>query len=79
MTLDATAQALQEVGDFTRAIAGLFPQIVCIAFANKTLAEAVVGTLNDLKKSGYYDTLFDKYGVLKNDSATFSIMGSGPA
>jgi len=79
VTLDATAAALQEVGDFTRAIAGLFPQIVCIAFANKALADAVVGTLNDLKKSGWYDALFDKYGVLKNEGATFSIMGSGPA
>lgn len=79
VTLDATAQALQENGDFTRAIAGLFPQIVCIAFANKALADAVVGTLNDLKKGGYYDKLFDQYGVLKNDGAAFSIMGSGPA
>ncbi|MBL8571828.1 MAG: ABC transporter substrate-binding protein [Phreatobacter sp.] len=79
VTLDATAQALQDNGDFTRAIAGLFPQIVCIAFANKTLADAVVGTLNDLKKGGYYDKLFDQYGVLKSEGATFSIMGTGPA
>jgi polar amino acid transport system substrate-binding protein len=79
VTLDATAQALQEAGDFTRGIAGLFPQIVCIAFANKPLADAVVGTLNDLKKSGYYDALFDRYGVLKHDSASFSILGPGPA
>lgn len=78
VTLDATAQALQEVGDFTRAIAGLFPQIVCIAFASKTLADAVVGVLGDLKKSGFYDTLFDKYGVLKSEGSGFSIMGPGP-
>ncbi len=79
VTIDATAQALQESGDFTRAIIGLFPQIVCIAFANKTLAEAVVGSLNDLKKSGYYEALFTKYGVLTSEGATFAIMGSGPA
>lgn len=79
VTLDATAQALQEAGDFARAIAGLFRQIVCVAFASKTLADAVVGVLNDSKKSGYYDRLFNRYGVLKNDGASFSIMGPGPA
>lgn len=79
VTLDATAQALQDNGDFTRAIAGMFPQIVCIAFANKPLAEAVVGVLNGLKQSGAYDKLFDQYGVLKNEAASFAIMGPGPA
>jgi len=79
VTLDATAQALQDAGDFSRAISGLFPQIVCVAFANKPLAEAVVGTLNDLKRSGYYDKLFDQFGVLKNEAPAFSILGPGPA
>lgn len=79
VTIDASAQALQESGDFTRAISGLFPQISCLAFANKPLAEAVVGALNDLKKSGYYESLFSKYGVLTSEGSTFAIMGSGPA
>jgi polar amino acid transport system substrate-binding protein len=77
--IDATAMFMQTRGDFTRAVAGLFPQVATFAFANKTLAEAVAGALNDLKKSGYYDTLFDKYGVLKIDSPTFKIEGPGPA
>ncbi len=79
VTIDASAQALQEAGDFTRAINGLFPQICCLAFANKPLAEAVVGALNDLKKSGYYEALFARYGVLTSEGASFSIMGPGPA
>lgn len=78
-SIDATAMFWQGRGDFTRAIAGLFPQTATFAFANKTLAEAVVGSLNDLKKSGYYDQLFDRYGVLKAEGDTFKIDGPGPA
>ena len=76
--IDATAMYWQGRGDFTRAIAGLFPQIATFAFANKTLAEAVVASLNDLKKSGVYDKLFDHYGVLKIEETEFSIRGPGP-
>jgi polar amino acid transport system substrate-binding protein len=78
-SIDATAMFWQGRGDFTRAVAGLFPQTATFAFANKPLAEAVVGALNDLKKSGYYDQLFDKFGVLKIEGDTFKIDGPGPA
>jgi len=74
-SIDATAMFMQTRGDFTRAISGVFPQTACFAFANKPLAEAVVGALNDLKKDGTYDKLLDQYGVLKIDEATFSING----
>jgi polar amino acid transport system substrate-binding protein len=78
-SIDATAMFWQGRGDFTRAVAGLFPQTATFAFANKALAESVVGALNDLKKAGYYDQLFDKYGVLKIEGETFKIDGPGPA
>jgi polar amino acid transport system substrate-binding protein len=78
-SIDATAMFMQQRGDFTRAISGVFPQTACFAFANKTLAEAVVGALNDLKKDGYYDKLLDQYGVLKIDGPSFAISGPGPA
>ena len=78
-SIDATAMFMQQRGDFTRAISGVFPQTACFAFANKPLADAVVGALNDLKKSGYYDKLLDQYGVLKLDEPTFAIKGPGPA
>ena len=57
---------MQGQGDFTRAVSGVFPQTACFAFANKTLAEAVVGALNDLKKDGFYDKLLDQYGVAQD-------------
>ena len=78
-SIDATAMYMQQRGDFTRAISGVFPQIACFAFANKPLAEAVVGALNDLKKDGFYGKLLDQYGVLQIDEPTFSIKGPGPA
>ena len=78
-SIDATAMFMQQRGDFTRAVSGVFPQTATFAFANKNLAQAVVGALNDTKKDGFYDTLFDRYGVLKMPEATFSINGPGPA
>ena len=78
-SIDATAMFMQQRGDFTRAISGVFPQTACFAFANKTLADAVVGALNELKKDGFYDKLLDQYGVLKMDGSTFAISGPGPA
>ena len=78
-SIDATAMFWQGRGDFTRAVAGLFPQIATFAFADKTLALAVVNALNDLRKTGYYDALFDRYGVLKIEEPQFALKGPGPA
>ena len=77
-SIDATAMYWQTRGDFTRAVSGLFPQIASFAFADKTLADAVVAALNDLRKEGVYDKLFDSYGVLKIEESTFAIKGPGP-
>ena len=65
-------------GDFTRAIAGVFPQTACFAFANKPLADAVVGALNELKKDGFYDKLLDQYGVLKIEEPDLRDQRPGP-
>ena len=78
-SIDATAMFMQNRGDFTRAISGVFPQTACFAVANKALADAIVGALNELKKDGFYDKLLDQYGVLKIDEASFAIKGPGPA
>lgn len=78
-SIDATAMFMQTRGDFTRAISGVFPQTACFAFANKTLALAVVDALNAAKKDGYYDKLLDQYGVLKIEEPAFAISGPGPA
>ena len=78
-SIDATAMFMQNRGDFTRAISGVFPQIACFAVGNKPLAEAIVGALNEMMKDGSYAKLLDQYGVLKIDEPTFAIKGPGPA
>src|SRR5262249_16563940 len=78
IALDATAMFQQQRGDFTRAISGLFGQTACLACRDRSLAEAVAGALNDLKRSGTYDELFDRYGVAKHPEPNFAIRGPGP-
>ena len=75
---DSTSMYMQQRGDFTRAVSGLFPQSVSIAFADKTLAEAAAAALNDLRGTGFYDSLLDRYGILKIEEAAFAIKGPGP-
>ena len=75
---DATAMFMQTRGDFIRAVSGLFAQEACLAFASKSLAEVVAGLLTEMKKDGFYDALMDKYGVLKLETTTFGIKGTGP-
>jgi polar amino acid transport system substrate-binding protein len=77
-SIDATAMYWQGRGDFTRAVAGLFPQTATFAFANKTLANEAVGAMNRIKQAGAYDELFDRYGVLKMPEPQFALSGPGP-
>jgi polar amino acid transport system substrate-binding protein len=51
----------------------MFPQLPTLAFADKTLAEGAVAALNDLRRSGYYDALLDRYGTLKIEEPRVAI------
>jgi len=75
--IDATAMFMQQRGDFSRVISGLLPQVATFAVARRDLAEAVVGALNEARRDGFYDALFERYGVLTIEETTFSIRGSG--
>ena len=77
--IDGVAMYMQTRGDFTRAVSGLYAQEACLCFADKKLTDIVVGLLGDMKKDGFYKTLFDKYGVLGVPGDTFAIKGTGPA
>jgi polar amino acid transport system substrate-binding protein len=76
---DATSNFLQQRGDFTRAVSGMCPQFATFAFADKTLADGAVAALNDLRRTGYYDALLDRYGILKIEEPSFAIRGTGPS
>ena len=62
-SIDGVAKEYQDRGDFARAISGLYPAPVALAFKNKELAMAVRGVLDSMRKDRSYDKLFASYGV----------------
>jgi len=68
VSVDATAKFYQDQGEFERAISGLAGSPASLAFKQTDLAEAVQQVLNELKEDGYYDELFDRWGVAKIDN-----------
>lgn len=77
--IDGVAMYMQNRGDFTRALSGLYAQEACLCFGNKAITEDVIGVLDGMKKDGFYDALFKKYGVLGIPGNTFAVKGTGPA
>jgi polar amino acid transport system substrate-binding protein len=66
VTIDSTGAEYAKRGEFDRALSGLFPTPVAIAFKNPNLANAVVGVFNDMQKDGSYAKLMADYGLLAN-------------
>ncbi|WP_131115499.1 ABC transporter substrate-binding protein [Lichenihabitans psoromatis] len=64
VSIDGVAKDYADRGDFKRAISGLYPTPVALAFKSKPLADAVLKVLDDMQKDGSYKTLFDRYGVV---------------
>lgn len=66
VTIDSTGAEYAKRGEFDRALSGLFPTPVALAFKNSTLANAVVEVFNDMQKDGSYEKLLTEYGLLAN-------------
>jgi polar amino acid transport system substrate-binding protein len=64
VSIDGVAKEYQDRGDFARAISGLFPTPVALAFRNKQLADETLKVLNEMKADGSFDKLFQAYGVV---------------
>lgn len=62
-SIDGVAKEYQDRGDFTRAISGLYPAPVALAFKNKDLAIVVKDVLDGMRKDGAYGKLFASYGM----------------
>ena len=75
-SIDGVAKEYQDRGDFVRAISGLNPSPVALAFKSKPLADAVKSVLDDMKKDGSYDKLFAAYGLPPYPEA-FAVHGPG--
>jgi polar amino acid transport system substrate-binding protein len=65
VSVDVTAKFYQERGEFERAVSGLAGSPATLAFRSKQVAQAVLETLNAMRRDGTYDRLLDKWGAAK--------------
>jgi polar amino acid transport system substrate-binding protein len=75
VSIDSVAKEYQDRGEFTRVLSGLYPTPVALALKNPQLAGEVAKVLNEMKKDGYYDKLFARYGLASFPTAEFAIKG----
>ncbi|HYS93347.1 MAG TPA: ABC transporter substrate-binding protein [Candidatus Acidoferrales bacterium] len=75
VSVDAVAKFYQDKGEFERAMSGIAGSPATVAAKSKDLAQAVVKVMNDMKADGYYDALFDRYGVSKVAGKTLELKG----
>jgi polar amino acid transport system substrate-binding protein len=75
VSIDSVAKEYQDRGEFDRVLSGIFPTPVAVALKDKQLAEAVASVLNEMKKDGYYDKLFGRYGLGAFPTSSFAIQG----
>jgi len=76
--IDQTANELVKRGLVTITATGLGGAPTTLVFRNKAVAEAVAEALTKMRADGYYDALFDKYGLTKYPDRVFAIHGPGP-
>ncbi|MDQ2079978.1 ABC transporter substrate-binding protein [Xanthobacteraceae bacterium Astr-EGSB] len=63
VSIDAVSKEYDTRGDFKRAISGLYPAPVAVAFKSPALADATAGVLKDMKADGSLGKLFERYGL----------------
>jgi polar amino acid transport system substrate-binding protein len=75
VSVDAVAKFYQDKGEFERAMSGIAGSPATVAAKSKDLAQAVLKVMNDMKADGYYDALFDRYGVSKVAGKVLELKG----
>ncbi|MFK0333706.1 ABC transporter substrate-binding protein [Rhizobium sp. NPDC090275] len=76
VSIDAVAKEYDSRGDFKRALSGLYPAPVSVAFKSTVVADAVSATLKEMKTDGSLKALFDKYGM-PMVAGDYSVKGPG--
>jgi polar amino acid transport system substrate-binding protein len=76
--IDQTAKEIERRGVVEITATGLGGAPTTMMYRSRTVAEKVAAVLTAMKADGYYDRLFDKYGLTKSPDSTFSIRGPGP-
>ena len=76
--IDQTAREIVRRGLVEITADGLGGAPTTLVFRNKDVAQAVAETLTAMRADGFYDKLFDKFGLTRYPDKTFSIHGPGP-
>jgi polar amino acid transport system substrate-binding protein len=77
--IDQTAREIERRGVIKVLVTGLGGASTTLAFRNRSVAEAVANVLNAMRADGFYDALFDKFGLSKfPPDQRFVIRGPGP-
>ncbi|SMO96579.1 ABC transporter substrate-binding protein [Paracoccus laeviglucosivorans] len=78
--VDSVARDLVGRGQVKEVLSGLGKTRATLAFRDKAVADAIVTALNDMRKDGSYDALFQKFSLtpLAQDEP-LEIAGPGPA
>lgn len=75
VSVDVTAKFYQDRGDFDRAASGIAGSPATLGFQSKDLALVVLRVMNQMRRDGFYEKLFDKYGVTKWPTPLFEVRG----
>jgi polar amino acid transport system substrate-binding protein len=78
INIDETARIFAEKGVAKIWLQGLNGTDITVDFLDRTLAEAVAKTLDELSAEGTYDKLFDQFKMTRLTDRHFAIKGSGP-
>lgn len=76
VSIDGVAKEYADRGEFQRALTGLFPTPVSLAFKNRPLADAVLKVLEAMQADGSFAALLGRFGVVP---APGSLAVQGPA
>lgn len=76
VSIDGVAKEYDSRGDFRRALSGLYPAPVALAFKSPVLADAVSQVLQEMKADGSLEALFTSYGLPMIDG-DYSVKGPG--
>jgi polar amino acid transport system substrate-binding protein len=76
--IDQTAREMVKRGLVRIEADGLGGAPTTLVFRNKDVAQAAADALNAMRADGFYDALFDKYGLTRFPKQPFAIRGPGP-
>jgi len=75
VTIDETGASIAARGGADSRTVGLWSTQIALAFRNRDLAQASANALTEIRASGLYDQLFDKYKMNRLSTKTFAIRG----